>query len=543
MKMQSLAVIFAIIIIPIVIAVSIYINIQKDTLTLQTSYDTKLHNATYDAIKAFQLNEINSNTQNIATEKIRDIEASVETFYNSLAMSLNLDAYGEEELGSYIPALAYTLYDGYYIYSAFYNTETKKYERGLKPFIYYSARYQKSGKDITVNYTLDNYITVYGFVNGEYVTKSGYLINPSLITEDNGTTLKYNGHLIEPEVLKEINTETYNTNTYHQYKYNITENNQKEKIYFDGSSWYRFSVDRRRIDLTRDIPTTLEDNSAYSYYKEAKEFSTWINEKLGDIKLGDAVGYAGNQNPNENVYYISSELANENIFDLTNNDPENDASIFSEHRRNVIKYAIQTNLNSAIAGYNKIAQIDDTTYNFKMPVLKEYDWDNILNNISLISFMQGLPIKGTYYNGYSIVTNNKNREFIDPNFIYFSSEDSTEYHSIYDYEKLSQMSNIVGYRNIDYGRKKISNSETTNDTKYYYSHDKDACYNCIITTFARNNNPNSYIVTDADNDKGREKTFSEYLQWLNANYPEIAKVYYTAIAREKYVSYKSNKLY
>ena len=551
MKMQSLAVIFAIIIIPIVIAVSIYINIQEDTLTLQTSYDTKLHNATYDAIKAFQLNELNSNTQNIATEKIRDIEASVQTFYNSLAMSLNLDAFGEDELGSYIPALAYTLYDGYYIYSAFYNIETGQYERGLKPYIYYSARYQKSGIDITVNYTLDNYVTIYGYINGEYITKSGYIINPSLVTEDNGTTLRYKGHLIEPETLREINTETYtNNNQYHQYKYTITENNQRTKIYLDGDTWYRFSVDRRRIDLTRegDIPETPEDNSAYSYYKEAKVFSEWVINNLGkngaNIKLGDAVGYVGNENSDDNVYFISPEIANESIFNLMEDDPEDDASIFNEHRRNVIKYAIQTNLNSAIAGYNQISQVEDTTYNFKMPILQENDWDSILNNVSLISFMQGFPIKGAYYNGYSIVTNNENREFVDPDFIYFSNNDGTtvgEYHSIYDYEALSEIPNIVGYRNIDFGKKKISVSENENDAQYFYAQYKDACYNCIITTFAKNNNPNLYVVTDSENNIGREKTFSEYLEWLDTNYPDIAKAYYTAIAREKYSSYKSNK--
>ena len=75
MKIQGLAVIFAIIIIPISLVISTYVQSQVDTITLQTSYDTKLDNATHDAVKAFQLNEINSNTQNVDTEKIRDIEA------------------------------------------------------------------------------------------------------------------------------------------------------------------------------------------------------------------------------------------------------------------------------------------------------------------------------------------------------------------------------------------------------------------------------------------------------------------------------------
>ena len=180
MKIQGLAVIFAIIIIPISLVISTYVQSQVDTITLQTSYDTKLDNATHDAVKAFQLNEINSNTQNVDTEKIRDIEASINTFYNSLATSLGTSGFSEDELSRYIPALVYTLYDGYYIYAPFQNISNPNasFENGLKPYIYYSARYQKGSTDIVVNYTLDNYITIYGNVGGNYVTRSGYLINP-----------------------------------------------------------------------------------------------------------------------------------------------------------------------------------------------------------------------------------------------------------------------------------------------------------------------------------------------------------------------------
>lgn len=85
MKLQSWIVVFAIIVIPIVLVMSLYIQVQINYVNLQGNYDTVLNNATYDAIKAFQINELNSTTQNIAQEKIRDVEASVTTFYNSLA--------------------------------------------------------------------------------------------------------------------------------------------------------------------------------------------------------------------------------------------------------------------------------------------------------------------------------------------------------------------------------------------------------------------------------------------------------------------------
>lgn len=527
MKMQSLAVIFAIIIIPITIVVSIYIQTQVDTQVLQTSYDTKLNNATYDAVKAFQLNETNSNTQNVTTEKIRDIEASIKTFYNSLAMSLNLGAFGEEQLSPYIPAIVYTLYDGYYIYAPFKNIETNNYENGLKPYIYYSARYKSGNIDITVNYTLDNYVTIYGKdSNGEYVTKSGYLINPNDVQNVNNSSLMYKGITINSENLKEINTETYAAKSYSSYVYKETENNQREKIYYDEihRNWYRISLDKKRVNLkAADYPSSINDNSAYSYYKEAKDFSQWVQSKFGNVKLSDAVDYAGEQDLNKNIYYISNAKETDRIFNLTdvNNDPENEKSLFNDHRVNVIKYTIQTNLSAAIAGYNTISQVNDTTYNFKMPVLTEIDWSKVLNNVSVISFMQGFPIKNKYYNGYSIVTNNKNREFIDSDFIYFVSDSNEKYHSVYD-NALSSLSNITGYRNTDFIRRKI-NDTTNNTTEYYYSQWKDSCYDCIVTSSVRNT----------------EQSFFEY---INSTSYQIKKAYYTAIARERYNSYKSNKL-
>lgn len=51
MKIQYIAVVFVIIILPIAMVMSSYIGTQIDTITLQTKYDTKLTEATYDAIK------------------------------------------------------------------------------------------------------------------------------------------------------------------------------------------------------------------------------------------------------------------------------------------------------------------------------------------------------------------------------------------------------------------------------------------------------------------------------------------------------------
>jgi hypothetical protein len=88
---------------------------------MQTEYDAMLTSATYDAIKAFQLNAVNSTTSDLANSKMRDLEASVNSFRNSIMAGFELNGYTEDDLNNYIPALVYTLYNGLYIYSPYEN--------------------------------------------------------------------------------------------------------------------------------------------------------------------------------------------------------------------------------------------------------------------------------------------------------------------------------------------------------------------------------------------------------------------------------------
>lgn len=67
---------------------------------------------------------------------------------------------------------------------------------------------------------------------------------------------------------------------------------------------------------------------------------------------------------------------------------------------------------------------------FRMPDLDETEWDDIINNVSLISFMQGLPLKNKYYRGYSVVTNTQSREFVNPSEIYLIDNNNNKYHRI-----------------------------------------------------------------------------------------------------------------
>lgn len=492
MKLQTLTVLFIIIILPITMVVSQFIKTEISTITMQSAYDSRLNNATYDAIKSFQINESNSTTENIPTEKIRDVQASVQSFYNSLASSMGVSGYTEEDLRGYIPCLVYTLYDGYYIYTGYTNDKNAK-EYGLKPYVYYTESINDGNVNVTVSYTLDSYIMVAGTIDGNSVTESGYLC--SNIEDINNEELKenidFNGEM------------KYNV----PYKYmKVGDSSQSNKFYRIDGEWYEYSTTGKLQKVTirqyNDmLGSSTLDNSAVNYKNDSLNFTSWVNRYLGNKRL-----------------YLNISA---------NNDPDNYSSAFNEHRREIIKNSIQSNLQSTLQNY--MGAYED----FRMPDLDETEWDDIINNVSLISFMQGLPLKNKYYRGYSVVTNTQSREFVNPSEIYLidNNNGNNKYHRITCKENQSITGNVIGYRNTTFGRKSYTatgNSGIT-DENYYYQHnnpnkqDRDyptACYECIVTSSSTYN------------------TIQEAMSNNNVS-DTVKRAYYTALYRERYVNYKS----
>ena len=246
MKLQHLSVIFIIITIPIILLLSYYLSLQMDTIKQKKYYDSIQKEATKEAVEAFEINTVEWNEaySRTADSKRRDIMASINTFTTAFANNLGMSGTSKETILPYIPAIAFTLYDGYYIYSPAEIKEVVKDKNGvavfdengeikygdgttyahiLKPFSTYSARYSTTsggGIDIVVNYTLDNYITVTGVVNGNYVMKSGYLIDTTI--EPNPETLT------EKIAWKSSEEATYNCS---EYPYVYAEDNTK--VYFE----------------------------------------------------------------------------------------------------------------------------------------------------------------------------------------------------------------------------------------------------------------------------------------------------------------------
>lgn len=238
------------------------------------------------------------------------------------------------------------------------------------------------------------------------------------------------------------------------------------------------------------------DYSAINYCVESYIITSFINTLDGlETPANCECGYNHSNNPLK----ISPA-----------NDPENLESDFCIHKRGIIKNVVESNLNQAITSYSR----NNASGEYKLPKLTETDWDQVLTNVSIITFIQNIPIGMKYYNNYAIATSTVNKEYVDPDEIYLNAsdgEDSEYYHTPYC-EKLGE-SDLKGYRSIDY----VQKSYTENDeTKYYYRHSNagdaieanQACYYCLVQRSLYN----------------EDKTFLK------------RKAYNTALARERYVA-------
>ncbi len=558
MKIQHLAVIFVIIIIPISLVLSLYINNHISTIEKQTQYTTKLINATYDMAKAFQLNTFNNRYSTLNNSKIRDIEASISTFYRTLGTNMGTIGYGAYDLQSYTPAILCTLYDGYYIYTKYNDIKTDdnilenddNYTYGLKPFISYSCRYVSGNNyDFVVNYTLDNTITIIGKVNGTYVTKTGHLVvdatNP---ISDQGETLSErlitiegNDSLGNPTTLMGI------------YEYVIYGN---EKIYKDNNNdangnprYFRYSTDYRKNYVSSasydDINAFFNDDgkkSAYKYYEEAIDFTNWVKTNIGNIKPNNAKDLDGN------AINFSSNIDNTNIFDINaDNNPLKTSSAFNEHRMNVIRYSIESNLSAAIANYSKLSP---DSFAFAMPKIEEDEWYKITNNVCFVSFLQGLPIGSKTYSNYCVVANNTNQETVGTDSIYIIAKDNAgveEYHKAGCKKLVNGFAdgtyNILGaYPSSDFKRKSLSltgadanahsqllGRDYVTDYEYFFPQEYTACYDCIV------NIADTYSIDDII-----EGTIKKD-DGTTIQVPDtLRKKYLTALARTRYNLYTVN---
>ena len=223
------------------------------------------------------------------------------------------------------------------------------------------------------------------------------------------------------------------------------------------------------------------------------------------------------------IHNLTEKLGNYKIFDHDNKSIEDPDSNFNQQRLAVIRYSIEKNLSIAIANYNNYTTSNPT--NFQMPELKEDEWDKILNNVSIISFLQGLNIGGKIYNGYSIINNNKNQEVINEEAIYITTSDDKQYHRPNDTD-LNNKKVIEGVLNIDLEKKSITTGEGNIDT---FVPKRDFNGNIFMGCY-------SSIVAQTE----IEATDNMYRYMERKGNIILAQKYFTALGRERYSMYKTN---
>lgn len=573
MKIQELAIIFIIIILPISLVLSVYTQNQVQTINTQTLYDNRLTSATYDAMRAYQLNAANSTTSDMSNSKTRDIEASVSAFRNSIMTAFELNGFTANELNSYIPALVYTMYDGLYIYSPYSNiaevntdanadeevkikTEGQK-EYGLKPYISYSCRYKTTNIDVVITYSLDNHIAVKGMIGREYVNKEGYLIDGISINPDEEikiddeiekAKITYNGIDIGKESLKEYLPLSIGENDAYPYakingtKYYLIQDKEGcDQIVYVSNGFFRTQCKSTDSDKTafNAYKNIIENNyMAKEYYYEAYKFTHWFkNSGLSALTYGDAWDEVLVKNSDgsgaeqeyreiwpENTTPIFQFNSSSDIKDIKNN-IENETSTFNQHRLAVIRYKIENNLAIAISNYNEYSGVKNV---FQMPELKEDEWDQIIHNISLISFLQGLPIGEKIYNGYTLVTNSESEEVVLEGNIFMLGESANEekvYYRIGDVELENGGTATLnagnygdkvsaGRLNLDFKRRYVTRTDKTQTYYYYQMRNFKASYNSVVM-------------------QDKVTTFDDIYKYISGVSPDYQKAFYTALGRER----------
>lgn len=511
MKLQSLAIIFIIIIMPISMVLSEYINNNIKTEERELSYNTKLLNSTYDAIKAYQLNTVNNAFGDVTNKKIQDIEAAAKTFYNSLSSNFNFLGNKSDVMKEYVPAIVFTMYDGYYTYTPFTNTLTeipdkdaegedaydKSYsvngetEEGLKPYVYYTCRYKynNGGKenDFSIIYTLDNYITIQGIVNNEYVYDNGYLYSIADNSSDAeagkgifktsvGDKEAYNYMGVEfkeddTEELKEyVGEKEYSYTKINGKKYYLDEDYYTDRgsnsikkggvefkassgiFYIDSNGTRNYNqvkgyseeknTSSENIEFLKYYKAIKNNKSAYEYYKDAYEFSCWVLNKGGTF-TENRTDKSGTAHPKYNLSTLQSSFSKiwQDEKSGRTNVGENATSIMEYGDIKIFEDNENVNIENADSNFNQhrkaiIRYVVETNLStaikafssdreFLMPKISETDWETIENDVCAISFMQGMSLGAKKYNGYSVVANTLTKEYIDENDIYLLAKNSS----------------------------------------------------------------------------------------------------------------------
>lgn len=79
-----------------------------------------------------------------------------------------------------------------------------------------------------------------------------------------------------------------------------------------------------------------------------------------------------------------------------------DRDTFEEVRRQSIVHSIENQLSERIHSHNVYARQLGVSYTFTLPVIPHEEWNNSLDDVGILVFLQGIPVGDSYYNNYAL---------------------------------------------------------------------------------------------------------------------------------------------
>lgn len=372
MKLSHLTIIFLIIILPFSIIARN--NLRENSLVLkdQVRLNNIIDTATMDALDT--LVDINDEFQMLYSDQRFDVnqplaKEAVKSFFKTLAVNFNMPYIEEGDATSSV------------------STET------------YFSRYVPAiliiGYDGFFVYSVDESGNGYAYqmspkIPYSYVDETtGAIINFSL---GNDIKIFTNGKFYEG-ILKD----NYIENSISRY-------NSEYVAAFDGDERIAFES---ISDLTDDMSIII----AALYGEETR---------LGIPHYTD-----GSFVPS---FFIAEEGKDVPLLQDYERESDQVASSFHALRRKTIIHVIQETLKQEINSHSAYASVMGSNFDFQLPVINDEEWSNSINDISVMSFIQGIPIGlHSYYNNYAIGAS----RIVKTDYLYGSSDNGKKlYHRL-----------------------------------------------------------------------------------------------------------------
>ncbi|MBM6996405.1 hypothetical protein IM700_012180 [Paenibacillus sp. DXFW5] len=157
-------------------------------------------------------------------------------------------------------------------------------------------------------------------------------------------------------------------------------------VVMDYDGYFLYSADAER------------NTDTYAYHWSDKKNYTYSDVDGNSIALTlDRKVTAYDAAADRWVSGLQSEIKSEVSIPLLQSDEE-----FEAVRRATIVRLIEEDLARTIRLHNLLAEKRGVHYTFTLPVIPQEDWNNTLNDVGILVFLQGIPVGNLHYNNYAI---------------------------------------------------------------------------------------------------------------------------------------------